>query len=120
MFRFIDEQGNPEAVRVVSETEFFNEFKRRPHDPFWHYLLSIQTTIKSKIGLGKPYIFTFKTPFYKKDKEGNIKIAYDGEIEFDFKQFGMNDEKLQRIAPINYCLKMCNKIGYYLLKIHHI
>lgn len=67
------QNSNQEYVRVLSDTEFINEFKRRANDNFWNTIDSIQTTIKSKIGLGKPYNFTFNAPCYKKDPvSGNI------------------------------------------------
>ena len=106
-------------VRVLSDTEFINEFKRRANDSFWLTIDSIQTTIKSRIGLGKPFIFTFNSPCYKKDTATDqIVQSYDGDIEFDFRQFGMNDYLLMMNSPVAYCLKTCHKIGYYLQKIH--
>ena len=43
-----------------------------------------------------------------------------GEIKYDYEQFGTDDVMLQRHSPGAYCLKMCNKIGYYLQQIHAI
>jgi hypothetical protein len=80
IFRYDDEK-----VKVVSEIEFINEFKRRANDPFWASVQYIQTTIKSRIGLGKPYIFTFNAPCYKRDTNGNIGQSYDGDLNFDYK-----------------------------------
>jgi hypothetical protein len=47
-------------VKVTNETEFINEFRRRANDGFWKTLESIQTCIKSKIGLGKHIFIPFK------------------------------------------------------------
>ena len=86
LIRFKGEKKEENYVRVLSDTEFINEFKRRANDQFWMQIDSIQTTIKSKIGLGKPFNFTFNAPCYKKDPvTGNILQSYDGDIEFDFK-----------------------------------
>lgn len=107
-------------MRVLSDTEFINEFKRSKSNPFWQTIQSIQTTIKTKLGLGKPFTFTFNAPCYKRDSvSGNVVQCYDGEIEFDFKQFGINnDTLLMQHSPVAYCLKVCHKIGFYLMKIH--
>eukprot|EP00347_Sterkiella_histriomuscorum_P006724 403351677 len=124
------DDSNQEYVRVLSDTEFLNEFKRRANDGFWNTIDMIQTTIKSKIGLGKPFNFTFNSPCYKKDPvTGNIVQSYDGDIDFDFKQFNgsgsassnpQSDHSLMTNSPTAYCLKVCHKIGFYLLKIHDL
>ena len=124
IIRFAKEAGDQEerqVVRVVSDTEFINEFKRRTNDPFWKSIDAIQTTVKAKIGLGKPFIFTFNSPCYKKDPfSGKVIQSYEGELHFDFKQFGQEDTRLMQVSPIAYCVKACHKIGFYLLKIHDI
>lgn len=70
---------------MLSDTEFINEFKRSKSNPFWLTISCIQTTIKTKVGLGKPFTFTFNSPCYKRDSSGNVVQCYDGDIDFDFK-----------------------------------
>ena len=58
IFRFMDEQ----AVKVVRDTEFINEFKRRANDPYWDTLDCIQTSVKARTGLGKPLFVHYVGP----------------------------------------------------------
>lgn len=38
-----------------------------------------------------------------------------GKVQFDYQQFNVYDEKeLMKFNPAAYCLKQCNKIGYYI------
>lgn len=67
MIRFTDG-----TIKILNDTELFDEFKRRGIDPYWSTLNSIQTAVKSKIGNGKPINFTFKSPCYKRDKNGKV------------------------------------------------
>ena len=76
--------------------------------------------MKSKVGLGKRLAFTFTAPCFKKTESGDYVACYDGEIEFNYKQFGNDDQSLMGTNPIMYCLKVCHKIGFYMLKMHEI
>lgn len=61
-------EGTPLCVvRVLSELEFINEFKRPPGHQYWQTIDFMQTTLKivSLSGLGKQYLFTFVAPSYK-------------------------------------------------------
>lgn len=44
----------------------------------------------------------------------NLNRKLQGEILFDYEQFGTDDQALEKSHVDAYCLKMCNKIGYYL------
>ena len=57
ILRFSDEIH---SVKVVNESEFINEFRRRNNDPLWKSLECIQTCIKSRFGLGKHFFVDFK------------------------------------------------------------
>ena len=50
----------------------------------------------------------------------NISNKLQGEIIFDYEQFGNDDLTLERKNPDAFCLKVCNKIGYYLQLIHKL
>lgn len=72
------------SVRVVTENEFINEFLRRANDPYWMKVQSIQTTVKAKIGLGKPFIFTFNAPCFKKEHDEEPAKPLEGDLVFDY------------------------------------
>jgi len=77
VIRFLDG-----SVKVLSETEFLNEFKKRASEPFWWSIGIIQTAVKSKLGLGKSFKFTFTAPSFSrrlKDPDG-----MRGKIEFNY------------------------------------
>lgn len=94
-----------------------------------------------KIGLGKYFKFTFSPIFYDKQvedtfdfKKKKIPPIHDfmpdivqkvsdkmrSEIEYNYKQFGSEDKELMVYNPHLYCLKVCNKICYYIQVIHRI
>ena len=77
----------------------------------------------AKVGLGQLFTFDFISPCFEKDaprkKPWETTNKYDsmsfyGEVKFDFAQFGKNDEILKKQYPVQYCLKVCHMIGYYL------
>ena len=41
-------------------------------------------------------------------------------IVYDYNMFPSNDQALMLSSPSSYCLKQCNKIGFYLQKIHSL
>ena len=91
MIRFLE--GH---VKVVSDNEFINEFKRRENAHFWKTIDCIHTTVKSKIGIGHPFIFKFYAP---------IDTKYPNEeIHYNFKKFE-HDEYLKLNDGLKYCLK---------------
>jgi hypothetical protein len=56
----------------LTEQEFNNEFtKRRETDVFWKGVSEIQTTLKSKVGIGRPLKFQFTAPLFEKEKKGS-------------------------------------------------
>ena len=82
----------------------------------WHSLASISVTPVAKFGIGQLIAFDFLAPCFG-DQQADL-LQYDGKIKFDFKQFGDDDQELQRQSPSVYCQKVCHKIGFYLQKIH--
>ncbi len=50
----------------------------------------------------------------------NLAKKFEGEIEFDYLQFGEDDAALQQSNPGAFCLKTCNKLGRYLQLTHNI
>jgi hypothetical protein len=58
VIRFLED----ETVKVVRDTEFINEFRRRANDDFWKQLNCIQTCVKAKTGIGHPIFLHFLAP----------------------------------------------------------
>jgi len=54
-------EDNYEHVRIVKDTEFINEFNRRPNDTEWLTFNCIQTCIKAKT-IGKVIYIQFYAP----------------------------------------------------------
>ncbi len=87
----------PDSVQVVNETGFMNTFQRRQNDPYWNTIHMIQTNIKSKTGCGKPFIIKFYAPLDPEDPEG--------EVDFDYKSVGDDEDLLSDEEFHLYCLK---------------
>jgi hypothetical protein len=51
-----------DLVKVVRETEFINEFRRRANDDYWKLVNCIQTCVKAKTGVGSPVFLHFVAP----------------------------------------------------------
>jgi hypothetical protein len=159
LFRFYPDKDNSNiCTKVLTDQEFNNEFsRRRDTDRYWRGISEIQTTLKAKVGLGKPFMFQFTAPMFEKEKKGSNGFnplnymsdapwgpkkqphagkQFDGsrpmagdagavhlvdnnyniealEVEYKYKQFG-SDQELMKTQPINYCLKVCHKIGFYI------
>lgn len=88
-----------EEKKVVEKTEDDGEPTENPYDP--------------EIAIKKT-----RQPTYKSHE--NLANKLLGTVEFDFNQYGEDDIYLQLKHPQAYCLKVCNKIGYYFQTIHHI
>jgi hypothetical protein len=50
----------------------------------------------------------------------NLASKLEGQITYDFNQFGEDDQALEKANPEACCLKICNKIGYYMQVLHEI
>ena len=50
----------------------------------------------------------------------NLSKKLQGDIIFDYEQFGQDDYALERSNIDAFCLKSCNKIGYFMQMIHKI
>ena len=78
-----------------------------------------------RIGLGKLFSFEFVSPCFE---TGKVKTRHQqiknethsvyGRVEFDFEQFGKNDDQLKKQQPKQYCTKLCHTIGFYLQNVH--
>ena len=44
-------------------------------------------------------------------------MSFYGEVKFDHRRFG-DDDVLKQKRPLQYCIKMCHVIGFYLQKAH--
>ena len=79
----------------------------------------------AKAGLGKPFTFEFIAPCFEtgkaKSKKEAIKkesMSFYGQVHYNFRQFGTDDETLKKDRPLQYCLKMCHIMGFYLQRVH--
>ena len=50
----------------------------------------------------------------------NLAQKLEGLVEFDYKQFGDDDASLEVNNPFAYCLKLCNKVGFFMQFVHEI
>ena len=64
------------AVKVVKDTEFINEFRRRANDEFWRTVDCIQTSIKAKTGIGVPVFVNFFAPINEQDTLKEIDYSH--------------------------------------------
>ena len=99
IFRFVDE-----AVKVVRDTEFINEFRRRANDAFWEHVDCIQTCIKAKTGIGVPIFVHFLAPI--NENEPTKPIVYN------FLDEPGNEDLV-------FAYKQCMKIAYYVSKVYN-
>jgi len=90
----------------MREKEFINEFSRRPNDPYWLTVNCIQTSIKSKTGVGHPVFIHFMAPI--NEDEPNEEINFG-----DFKEMPSDRELLSRDEDELYAQKQCLKLSYY-------
>ena len=95
LFRFVDE----DAVKVVRDTEFMNEFRRRANDTYWDSIDCIQTCVKAKTGIGQPLFMHFLAPIneHSPDKE----IDYKGAMA----ELGEDQDLLARSEDDTYAYK---------------
>ena len=45
-------------------------------------------------------------------------MSFYGQVHYNFRQFGTDDESLKKEKPLQYCLKMCHIMGFYLQRVH--
>lgn len=72
-----------DVVKVVRDTEFINEFRRRANDEFWKTLTCIQTAVKTKTGIGHPVFFTFYAPINETRPNDDINFEQFKDMEED-------------------------------------
>lgn len=106
VFRF----NESDAVKVLWENEFFNEFKRRANDEYWKLIDCIQTAVKAKTGLGTPIFVTFHAPI---DEQAPAK-----EIIYHFKAMPEDSDLLSQGEDDLYAYKQCLKMCYYISKVY--
>lgn len=76
--------------------------------------------------MGKLFTFEFLAPCFDSEAPRNRRktpdidgMTFYGEVKFNFSQFGA-DENLRRTSPLQYCVKMCHIIGFYLQHAHSL
>ena len=95
-------------MKVVRDTEFMNEFRRRANDSFWENIDCIQTCVKAKTGIGVPIFVHFMAPI----KENEVP---NKPIEYNFKTAFADDiELLKQEDDDTFAYKQCMKIAYYI------
>ena len=103
-----DDKSLP-VVKVVGETEFMEECRRRANAEYWKQVQCIQTTVKARIGLGEPIDVYFEAPIDAENPNNTM--------VYDYKQCG--DEEILRFTDHRaYCRKQCLKICYYVQKVY--
>lgn len=124
MMRF--RPGSDFLDKVITESNLFSEMSKHTSDPFWKELMSMSLTPMVKVGLGELFTFEFVAPSFERgrpkksttDPYETESMSFYGDIRFDFRQFGTDDETLKKNKPLQYCLKMCHIIGFYLQHLH--
>ncbi|CDW81558.1 UNKNOWN [Stylonychia lemnae] len=107
-----DDQFSMPAVKVVKDTEFINEFRRRANDEFWRTVDCIQTSIKAKTGIGIPIFVNFLAPINEQDPSKEIDYSHFKVMQEDF-------ELLKNEEDEQFCYKQCLKIAYYVSKVYN-
>lgn len=64
------------AVKVVRDSEFINEFRRRANDEFWRTVDCIQTSVKAKTGIGHPVFVSFFAPINENEPQKEIDYSH--------------------------------------------
>lgn len=107
MIRFEDE-----VVKVVRDTEFINEFRRRANDNFWNQVTCIQTAVKAKTGIGHPVFISFYAPINEESPSDEIDFS-------EFKNMPGDKELLLSNEDETFVNKQCLKIAYYVAKVYN-
>lgn len=148
LVRYLD-KDKQEKLKVQNESEFHQDFHNiKPSDPHWCNLRSIQMVPLNKLGLGATLKFSFcpvqleghdlvpkdfqhdrnskkfheLLPHMMEAIESKL-LTNPVPIAFDFRQFeqpGETETQLMLRDPQAFCLKQCNKIGYYLQRLHQV
>lgn len=105
-FNQFEEQLHERAVMVVSDNGLMNAFQKRANDDFWKTINFVQTCVKAQIGCGTPIIVNFFAPI-------NTKRVADT-IDYNFRQFGEDEEIIKKGLEERYCLKQTYKMCYYI------
>ena len=100
------------TVKVVSDTEFMNEFKRRANDDFWKTVDCIQTCIKAKTGIGFPIFINFYAPVNPKEPQKEVDYS-------EFKTMPEDYELIKSEEDEMFCYKQCLKMAYYISKVYN-
>jgi hypothetical protein len=102
-------------VKVVKETEFINEFKRRANDQEWTTFNCIQTCIKAKT-IGSPIYIHFLAPINEASPAKEIEYGVHARMlpdDIDLLKNGTpEDDEV-------YSLKQCFKIAHYIQKVYY-
>ena len=47
-------------------------------------------------------------------------MSFYGQVNYNFQQFNSDDEVLKKKTPLQYCIKMCHIMGFYMQRVHKI
>ena len=84
-------------------------FQSGKSDRWADSVMYVQTTIKSRTGLGVPIFVEFYAPLDLK--------RLDDEIKYDWRGLGDDIDLIQNDER-KYCIKQCYKMAYYIQKMH--
>lgn len=109
---------------MIIENDINRELEHSSKSSLWKELTSISLTPNAAKGIGKLFTFEFIAPCFETEKpksqhdaKKKAKMSYYGRVKFDFAQFGP-DDKLRKQSPLQYCIKMCHIIGFYVQGVH--
>ena len=102
LFRFKDSSTDEFKDRIVQESNLGAELDKKLSERYWQELQSISITPNAPSGLGKLITFDFVSPCFetqkpldKEDAKRMEKMSFYGQVKFDFRQFGNDDDKLK-------------------------
>jgi len=117
-------EDNYEHVRIVKDTEFINEFNRRPNDTEWLTFNCIQTCIKAKT-IGKVIYIQFYAPIDCDEKADPTERKRQAAKEIDYQRHYKtmpDDVKLLKGGTKkddeHFALKQCYKMAHYMQKVY--
>lgn len=106
------QSGDPsQDLEILTENDNLDAFIK--HNKNLKRLKFIQTAIRSRTGIGKPIVINFYAP-QPQVKPGD-KLPT---IKYDFRACGDEITMIRNCDDTSYCFKQCQKICYFVQKMH--
>ena len=96
-----------DGYKLLTESEFIRYMTKRLNSDHWKDVKFVQNYILNN-GLASPFEYNHRTVFGKSNDQIPVSV---GSLE--------SDEKLKD-NMVEYAKKICNVLGYYLLKVHNL